>query len=413
MKFGNQVFNASTDKIISGSVPDSIAVKEALESTYSCLGITCAHVGALSDSLIVPAMKYGLCTHQTYIAGYTPGSNVAQHNALDLDQKDLVTKLAADAAGTGAFVTATSVYANGGVSTTNSACITGQDCFNSMSKGSARTLKGFSTGAKSKMYDNAYGPYRTYKKFYDYYGDGDYADKGVSAARIEAVKKGTAYQHVWMYVIREFEDAIDDCNNCVTNCNEFSTSGSVYDSVHAWDEGVAFYTGSLAGPFADDKSGSMVYALAEKRCGNFGTCHIRGGLSKVNTELFVLFDQGRDLLKAGTCSKVRPVLDKIISLMTVPLVQGTLRYAWRVGTTGGVPNKAGDQKSKNHAEGATFAQALLPLVHHCNTAAAKVVSDHMKFGNQVFDATTDKIISGSVPDSIAVKEALESTYSCL
>ena len=31
------------------------------------------------------------------------------------------------------------------------------------------------------------------------------------AARKEAVKKGTAYMNVWMYAVREFEDAIDDC----------------------------------------------------------------------------------------------------------------------------------------------------------------------------------------------------------
>ena len=64
------------------------------------------------------------------------------------------------------------------------------------------------------------------------------------AARIEAVKKGTAYMNVWMYTVREFEDAIDDCTSCTSNCNEHSTNS---DSVHAWDEGVAFYTGSLEG----------------------------------------------------------------------------------------------------------------------------------------------------------------------
>ena len=81
--------------------------------------------------------------------------------------------------------------------------------------------------------------YKTYQLFYDYYLDYDYADKWVSAAfsgtdmaftsgkhspnnfavlgdaaRIEAVKKGTAYMHVWMYAIGEFENAIDDCETC-------------------------------------------------------------------------------------------------------------------------------------------------------------------------------------------------------
>ena len=50
--------------------------------------------------------------------------------------------------------------------------------------------------------------------------------------------------NVWMYAVREFEDAIDDCTSCTSNCNEHSTNS---DSVHAWDEGVAFYTGSLEG----------------------------------------------------------------------------------------------------------------------------------------------------------------------
>jgi hypothetical protein len=87
MKFGNQVFDATTDKIISGSVPDSIAVKEALESTYSCLGITCAHVGALSDSLIVPAMKYGLCTDSTAAPPAPPAAKIKGAKKVSVEVK--------------------------------------------------------------------------------------------------------------------------------------------------------------------------------------------------------------------------------------------------------------------------------------------------------------------------------------
>ena len=228
----------------------------------------------------------------------------------------------------------------------------------SVSKGSYRTLKGFSTGAQAKMYDGCPGcPYRHYSMFYDYYGDFDYADKWVSAAlggtdmsfssgkfgpnnfatmhvdaRVEAVQKGSAYMHVWMYAVREFEDAIDDCTTCTADCNEHSTNSG---SVHAWDEGVAFYTGAREGTAqGGDSAGVMVYRLAEKRCANFGTCTGAGGMSQVNDELFKadgLFAQGRDLLHAGSCSGVRPVVDQIVSLMTVPLVQGTLRYAYKVG----------------------------------------------------------------------------------
>ena len=77
-------------------------------------------------------------------------------------------------------------------------------------------------------------------------------------------------------------------------------------------------------------------------------------MSQVNDELFKtdgLFVQGRDLLQTGSCSSVRAVVDKIVSVMTVPLVQGTLRYAWKVGRTDGVDNKLSDQNSRNAAQG--------------------------------------------------------------
>ena len=126
-----------------------------------------------------------------------------------------------------------------------------------------------------------------------------------------------------------------------------------------------------------------------------------------------MFPQGRDLLHEGKCSEVRAVVDQIVSLMTVPLVQGTLRYAWKVGQIGGVDNKASDQTAKNAAEGSTFAAAVLPLVHACDAAAAETVSDHMKFGAAVYDKTTGAFVSGTKPDTSAVKAALESTYTCL
>jgi len=126
-----------------------------------------------------------------------------------------------------------------------------------------RTIQGFSTAVQSKMLSCTNCPYRDAKFFHDYYGDAAYADKWVQAAlsggrtdytsgrgnadfstygfdgRAECVKKGTAYMNIFMYVVREFEDALDDCKSNCINCND--------DPVHAWDEGVAFYSGTLEG----------------------------------------------------------------------------------------------------------------------------------------------------------------------
>ena len=340
------------------------------------------------------------------IVGYAPGLNVTQHSRIDLDQAAMETALK-----TANFSGAEHWYSVGG---------------NSNAASPYRTLKGFSTGAQGKMYDDCAGcPYKHYSMFYDYYGSHTYADDWVSAAlggtdsgtnafstlgdaaRVEAAKKGSAYMNVWMYVIREFEDAIDDCTSCASDCNEHSTNSG---SVHAWDEGVAFYTGSREGEATGgDSAGKLVYRLAEKRCANFGTCGASGagaaGTSQVNTELFALFASGRDWLQQGRCSSVRPVVDAVASLMTVPLVQGSLRYAYKVGM---VPK---DRTSKNAAEGATFAAAVLPLVSHCNTASAAVVGDSLNFGAATFNDTHH--LSGTLPNFTAVKAAFEDVYACL
>ncbi|KAG7346339.1 low iron-inducible periplasmic protein [Nitzschia inconspicua] len=275
-----------------------------------------------------------------------------------------------------------------------------------------RTLQGFSLQSKEKMYDCPNCPYATYAKFYTYYGAHDYADKWVMAAfdsqstsfsngnanfrqygfegRSEAIKKGTAYMNVWMYVIREMEDALDDCQEGCTieNCND--------DPVHAWDEAVAFYSGSLEGR---DGSGSGVFLheLADKRCANFKTCgdlaDHETGISHVNIEIFRQFRDGLHKITAGECSSARANKEAIEHMMAVPLIQGSLRYAY---ITDNEP-----LTEKAEAEGATFAAAVLPLVHACSEDAAQTIYDNLKTGQ------------GGSANFAKVKSAFESTYGCL
>ena len=119
----------------------------------------------------------------------------------------------------------------------------------------------------------------------------------------------------------------------------------------------------------------------------------------MNVALFELFDYGRDWLQQGRCSSVRPLVDQIVSLMTVPLVQGALRYAYK-------NSKAGTDMAtpKNAAEGATFSAAVLPLVHHCDAAAAATISDNLKFG--LFPDGGDAV-TARYSDFAAVKAAFE------
>ena len=293
-----------------------------------------------------------------------------------------------------------------------------------------RTIQGFSTSAQAKMHDCPTDsskswvngcPYSSYLPYFAYYGAYDYANQLVMAAlegtstsfrngnqdlasttdtgRVEVAKKAAAYMNTWMYVLREFEDAIDDC----TNGDLYANAGSS-GPVHAWDEGVAFYVGSLMD--SDDLTGSELtaldskgkesYTLANKRCKNYKTCGPDGndlyGEAKVNFDLFRLFNIGQHNLLIGECSEVVPIKNQINQKMTIPLVQGTLRYAYKIDVLQG-----GD---KEKAEMAVFAAAVLPQLHACSEAHAQTVYDNTH-------------ITSSDTDYNAVKAAFESCYSSM
>jgi len=266
-----------------------------------------------------------------------------------------------------------------------------------------RTIQGFSTQGEDKMHTCANCPYAEYDKYYKYYGEFDYANQWVLAAfegsstdfkngnadfgsynfvgREQAVKKGTAYMAVYMYVIRELEDAVDDCQNGCIDCND--------DPVHAWDEAVAFYTGST--------SDQLLYALANKRCMNFKTCGTEGGESanipsKANYDIFNQYALGQQSLLEGNCPAVKAATKRITDLMAVPLIQGTIRYAYKV------DKQMGEEVEM--AEGATFAAAVLPRVHACSPTDAKTIYDNMR-------------VDAPSTNFAAVKTAFENNYECM
>jgi len=251
-----------------------------------------------------------------------------------------------------------------------------------------------------------------YKKFVEYYGYFDYGNQIVMAAfegrptnfnnfnndygvygfggREQIIKKTTAFIIIWMYVIRQLEDALDDCRAACTfeDCN--------VDNAYSWDVAVAYYTGSLEGDNGAG-AGKLAYALADKRCVNFRTCGRDGdkvtGSSQVNILINNNFKTGQGKLTKGECEAAQEEKDTIETLMLVPLIQGALRYAW---VTANEP-----YSETSEAEGAVFAMAVVPVVHACDADAAKVISDNLMVGQS------------NSADFAAVKEAFESTYECM
>ena len=282
-----------------------------------------------------------------------------------------------------------------------------------------RTLQGFSTRARAEMMEPGQSscpegniclyeywtcqgcPYKDFLPYHDYYGAADYADRWITAAfdgaamagvtearsvdftgasealRAEAVRRGTVLLSVWMFVVRKFEEGIDDCVAGCLYCNEHGA--------HAWDEGVALYAGSLVGTDGRGGGGAsswvggeLLFTLANEQCAHFRTC-TTGGNSNVNDELLALFtdaqgtitgDRGR--LNPSGCSTVRSHLWRIVDLMTVPLIQGALRSAYLLAHL-----SASDQE---RGAAAAFAAAALPRLSLCDADAASRVHANLRVG---------------------------------
>ena len=87
---------------------------------------------------------------------------------------------------------------------------------------------------------------------------------------------------------------------------------------------------------------------------------------------------------------MRALTYTIVQLMTVPLVQSTLRSAYLIGFNQlSLPGYPSVPVGK--AEGAACAAALLPLLHYCDSSsgrnAAAIVAEQMTLGSPSVDFT--------------------------
>ena len=180
--------------------------------------------------------------------------------------------------------------------------------------------------------------------------------------RKEAIQKGIVYLNIFPYVIWEMQDAVNDCKKGETYNNDDQ-------SVHAWDEAVAFYAGStVGGDHGTSETGELQFALADKRCKNFKTCTdgFSGG-SQVNADILAHFNAGKERANTGNiangdCDTLDSLMDKISALSLVPFVQGVMRYLYKTKSV---------QSAKEAGELWAFATAILPFVNEVDSDAAE------------------------------------------
>jgi len=388
-----------------------------------------------------------LGSHQT-LAGYQSASDVGPHSMIDLDMEELETFVGNYDSTDGTEATwladALFVYENGGNGkctqadvddTANGHCtaVGGAKGNSLKSAPTIRTIKGFATkdyssdkltGVSDNGWYNEPLPklYKAYWKaqgwtdaqanvWADTFITKDYSAISKDSGTNQLIKKGANYQAVWMYVLHELEDAIGDCKAGDINANDGNPTGG---APHAWDEGWAFYAGSQVADTAakavtDD--GTLIWELAEKRGSDFNTQDATGP-AKVNVNLLAEFIAGRDLIIDAKCTEAEALIDKIITQMSIPLIQGTLKYAYSSDPASGSycasdagknAMTASDDCVKAWAEGWAFAAGILPRINECSATAATTIKTNL-----------DITATAPVKDGYAkVRDAMESTYTCL
>merc|ERR1711937_325849 len=108
--------------------------------------------------------------------------------------------------------------------------------------------------------------------------------------------------------------------------------------------------------------------------------------------------------------------DAIVDQMTIPVVQGMLKYAFESDPAATDGKKycnvgAGDACDKALAEGWAFAAAVLPRLNYCDLAVAKLVKENLDV-TAITGATTQgntHMTSGYA----TLKAEVEKTYPCL
>jgi hypothetical protein len=209
-----------------------------------------------------------------------------------------------------------------------------------------------------------------------------------------------AYSATWLYSLHELYSALGKCessDDAVYGTDDYISG----NAPHAWDEGWAFWAGT--DQTAGESDGYLSYTLAEKRCGDYSTCGSAGdsstGTALVNSNLLALYQLGLDQIISGDCSGAAATKDSMVPQMTIPLIQGTLKYLYKKDIQYG--NASGTSSGKEWAEAYAFAISALPMVYNCSPPVAMAM---------INASGMDTVMDGVFGD---LKTSIESTYSCM
>jgi len=215
---------------------------------------------------------------------------------------------------------------------------------------------------------------------------GEYADSIVQAAfasqRDPMLPVEAALSlNLWMYVVHELYQAVDNCRRKVLKDD---------DGVHSIDEVAAYYIGDSQ-QTGSAEQGHSLYAFAEKIGETFGEDN--NGQVTVNIRIIDLLNEAKNEISyPGACTtnpetykRLRTSAHKIIAQMTVPLIQNLIF------------NLATNDRERVKL----YAQAFVPLTAACSPSQFEFLRDKLMLDEY------------NVVDIDNIIRVIESTYQCL
>ena len=149
-----------------------------------------------------------------------------------------------------------------------------------------------------------------------------------------------------------------------------------------------------------------MFALAHNRANQFSTQKKISDTkheAMVNAHVRSRIEEMRDYLKGRWCANATALIDPIVAQMTVPLLQGTIRYAYHGDSLAQANFMAKKDLKKERAEGWAFLAAVLPQIDNCDHSVAEMLKANMMYGvKEPMSAGYEEVV-----------RQLQSVYGCL
>ena len=303
------------------------ATIQALQKSYSCLGITCAQVGSYEYGLIEQ------CTEKPLVlAGLDAVSDVKEMAFVDRDVRQM--RMAMEL---GNWIAAADYYVHGW--------------------NAPITLRQMATNGYPWT---ASDDFSMYESFYA----NDPTGYGFSDTLVQTALQGTGH----FTTVSETDRASVIVGTIQSNVLFLGIVGKVDAALAAcdvsakdrallnWDGAAALIIGSTEGSELEGQAGGQsLFSMSKQFCKEFGTCDAE--MSVVDKVLVASWRAGTAALVVMACEEVEYILtDQVLPNLLIPLLQGLLYYT--VQTATGI----GTDGSKGYL--LAYTQAILPYVQH-------------------------------------------------